>query len=84
VIAVTVAPNPLRGRARISYSLPCTGKVSIRLFDPVGRLAADLGSGLRPAGVQIATVDARRLHRGVYILRLETPAGSAVRKLVIE
>ncbi|MEO0108848.1 MAG: SBBP repeat-containing protein, partial [candidate division WOR-3 bacterium] len=37
-LALSIAPNPVRQLAHISFILPRTGRVLLRLFDPTGRL----------------------------------------------
>ena len=46
-------PNPSRNNARLSYSLPTTGEISVRVFDVAGRAVATLLQGTRPAGQEI-------------------------------
>jgi hypothetical protein len=47
---LSVFPNPCPGKARITYSLPRSGNVSLKLYDVTGKLAATLRHGYANAG----------------------------------
>ncbi|MCC7142857.1 MAG: PD40 domain-containing protein [Candidatus Eisenbacteria bacterium] len=48
--ALTLWPNPSRGPATLSYTLPDAGPVSLTAYDPLGRELAVLWAGTQPAG----------------------------------
>jgi hypothetical protein len=68
----------------VSYAIPRAGTVSLKLYEVTGRCAAVLHDGWCEPGRYTADVAAGSLARGVYILKLESEAGSQTRKLVIE
>lgn len=70
-------PNPFNPSTSITYSIPEDGIVTLRAFDMLGRLVAQIESGYRKAGTHTATFDAQNLPSGVYHYRLE--AGGEVR-----
>ena len=77
-------PNPVRGSARIRYSLPKGGPARLAAYDALGRLVAVVDEGDRPAGAGEATFDASQLPAGVYVVRLEVPgAARSVRATVV-
>ena len=77
-------PNPVRGSARIRYSLPQGGPARLAAYDALGRLVAVVQEGDRPAGESEATFDASQLPAGVYVVRLEVPgAARSVRATVV-
>ena len=54
------------------------------LYDALGREAAVLVDGERPAGMQSAEIDATALAPGVYVVRLYTERATQTRTLVIQ
>ena len=69
-------PNPARGQATVQFAVPERQRVTIRLYDVLGRQVQTLVDGPRE-GRASAQVDVRTLPSGVYFLRLQ--AGGAVR-----
>ncbi len=69
-------PNPVRGQARLRYSVAETGPVRLAAYDALGRTVAILDEGVFAPGAREATFDAASLPAGVYVLRLETPGAS--------
>jgi hypothetical protein len=81
-------PNPTRGASRIPFSLPRSGRVSLKVYDPAGRVVATLVDAVLPAGPHAATwggevAPGRRVPGGVYFYRLETPAGSLSKRMIV-
>ena len=83
-LTLSVSPNPCPGRARIAYSLPRAGNVSLNVYDVTGKLCATLASGPARAGTSCLELRPSQLARGVYILKLHSDASNLARKLVIE
>ncbi|QXD15185.1 T9SS type A sorting domain-containing protein [Rhodocaloribacter litoris] len=69
-------PNPFNLQTTIRYELARTGRVSLEVFDLLGRRIATLVNGEQPAGSFTVTFDARDLASGMYVYRLT--AGSQV------
>ena len=70
-----IAPNPMRGRGSIGYTLARPARVRIEVVDVAGRRVARLDGGTQPAGPGALTWDGRaddgiRLDTGVYFARL--------------
>jgi len=63
-------PNPFNATTVIRYQLPVAGKMSLKVYDLLGRKTATLHEGVRPPGFYDATFDAGRLAGGVYFYRL--------------
>jgi len=78
------APNPFVSRATVSYTLPRSGQVSLRLYDVTGKLVRSLVDGYAPAGQHTAQLDAARLATGIYLLKFESEGFRATRKLVLD
>ena len=69
------APNPVRTRTTVAFSVGAAGRAELALFDATGRRVAVVASGAFAPGRQSAVVDAAGLAAGVYVLRLQTAAG---------
>jgi hypothetical protein len=66
-------PNPFNPTTTIEYQLPGAGSpfnVSVKVYDLLGREAANLVSGQQEAGYYQTTFDARRFASGMYVYRL--------------
>jgi hypothetical protein len=79
--AVSVAPNPTRNRALISFSLAKAGNASVRVYSSTGKLVRTVLSQTVSAGSSSATWDLRndtgqRVTNGMYFY--EVAAGSTV------
>jgi hypothetical protein len=87
--SIRVQPNPFVGMPAIDFSLPVAARLSLRLYDAVGRVVARLADGsYAPGPHSIRLSDsgpgAVRLARGVYLLRVETDNSVTTRKLIAE
>jgi len=76
-------PNPFNPTTNITYSVPKTGNISLKVYNTVGRLVATLYQGKRQAGNYTATFDASNLTSGVYFYRLKADGVSITKKLVL-
>jgi hypothetical protein len=64
-------PNPARGHGEIVYALADAEDVTVRLFDPGGRVAATLLDGVRqPPGEHRIERGTRALPPGLYFFRV--------------
>lgn len=69
-------PNPTSGQATVGFALPEAGAVRLAVYDVLGREVAVLVDAVREAGIHTATLDARSLAGGLYLVRLD--AGDTV------
>ncbi|HDQ99724.1 MAG TPA: T9SS type A sorting domain-containing protein [candidate division WOR-3 bacterium] len=81
-------PNPMRGAAHISFSLPYETEVRLSVYDASGRRVRELLRGAGRTGRQTVTWDGRddagrAAARGVYLYRLEAGGRSISRKLIL-
>ena len=80
-------PNPFKGGTKIQYSLPVASKVSIRVYDLLGRELNVLVNADKPAGIHVVNFDGSKLGKGIYFCRLftdnELQKISATTKLII-
>jgi len=76
-------PNPFNAETMISFTLSSTARVTLRIFDILGREVRCLADGEFPAGYHRAPFRASELPSGVYLYRLESENHSQTRKLVL-
>jgi hypothetical protein len=76
-------PNPFNPATKIRYALPEATHVRLAVYDLLGREVATLIDGMQPSGWHEATFEAADLPSGVYLYRLDTPAGSVLRAMML-
>ena len=76
-------PNPFHTTTRISYTLSQGGPVRLRVFDIRGRLMRVLADHPHAPGIYTLVFDGSGLPSGAYLYRLETPAGTQTRRMVL-
>ncbi len=81
-------PNPTTGQVNIQYTIGNTEEVSLKVYDPTGRLVKTLIKGEAKSGIhhlQWNGTDSqkRRVSSGVYFLILENSKGVLKEKVVI-
>jgi len=64
-------PNPFNPSTTINYQLPYSSRVSLIVYDLLGRQVKTLVDEMREAGYHQAVFDASGLASGVYIYRLQ-------------
>ncbi len=65
-------PNPFQSATQITYYVPRTGHISLKICNINGTEIHVLYEGLCPPGIHSTTFHAEELSDGVYICRLET------------
>lgn len=81
-------PNPFNPRLQLEFEMPSAGEARARIFDVRGRRVAELSRTTASAGpVRLVwngtTGDGGEAPSGVYFVRITTPAGAAVRKVLL-
>lgn len=81
-------PNPFNPETRIEYSLEHKGRVSVDIFDGLGRKIRTLESGVLGAGVHEAVWNGRDdsgrpVPSGVYVCRVRAGAFATSRKMAL-
>jgi hypothetical protein len=79
-----VWPNPAHGKALVSYTLLKAGNVIVKLYDASGRLAQQVPTGGFKKGKNTATLDASKLARGVYFVKVAGASNTKTTKVIIE
>jgi hypothetical protein len=80
-VQLTSYPNPVRQQGTVAYALPEAQKVTLRVYDVLGRQVATLAQGRKEAGRHTVRLDPGQLASGVYFGRLQ--AGDQTRTLKI-
>ena len=76
-------PNPFNPSTTISYALPTTGRVTLRVFNVLGEVVATLVDGVQPAGTHRVAFLADHLTSGVYFARLESGSFAGTSKMLL-
>jgi hypothetical protein len=76
-------PNPFNPNATISFDMPSSGRVTLKVFDIVGREVLNAVDGFLNAGHHRVTVDAGSLSAGVYFYRLTTDQRTLTRRMAL-
>ena len=76
-------PNPFNPVTNISYKLPNDSKVSIKIFDILGREVRTLVSEFKTAGYHTINFDGSTLSSGMYFYRIKTNGFEAIRKMLL-
>ena len=76
-------PNPFNPITTIQYEMKATGKVTLQVYDVLGRLVTTLVDGQITAGQHQVRFDGANLSSGVYFYRLQTPVGQMVRTMIL-
>jgi len=76
-------PNPFNPGTTIAFGIPQTGKVTLDVFDILGRRVAELLNEPMEAGRYTINFNASNLASGMYIYRLQTGNTVITRKLTL-
>ncbi len=76
-------PNPFNPSTKIAYTLKNSGKVTLTVFDLLGKQVATLVNSIQTAGSHQAVFSGSGLSSGVYFYRLQTSEGSLIHKMVL-
>jgi hypothetical protein len=82
------APNPTRAGARLAFTLPTAGRVTLEVLDLQGRRVRSLADGYYGAaryelGWDLHDARGRRAPPGLYLLKLSTDWASVTRRLMV-
>lgn len=81
-------PNPFTTATTIVYALPAEERVTLTVFDNLGRVVKTLSDGLKPAGNWNAIWDGTdnsgaRVSEGTYFITLNTPTHRATKQMLV-
>ncbi len=76
-------PNPFNPSTVISYKLAENSRISLKVFDMLGREVATLANGIKAAGSHSVTFNATGLSSGIYLYQLKSSSGLLTRKMML-
>ncbi len=81
--SLRIAPNPFHLSTGIEFCLPARGKVSLRVYNSLGRLMETLCEGEVAAGSHVIVWNRNGLPGGVYFLHLSTGNNLTTQRAVL-
>jgi photosystem II stability/assembly factor-like uncharacterized protein len=76
-------PNPFNPSTIISFSLPERSRISLKVYDILGRVVEVLTEGVMNPGIHKINFDGKKLASGIYIYSLSTNKGSIISKKMV-
>ncbi len=76
-------PNPFNPTTIISYQIPGDSKVTVKIFDLLGREVMTLVNEIQPAGSHQVRLDASNLPNGLYFYTISAKNFKATRKMIL-
>ncbi len=76
-------PNPFNPTTKISFSLPQSALVTLKVYDILGREIATLVNDKKPMGQYEVTFDGNYLADGVYFYRMQAGSFTSTKKFVL-
>jgi len=76
-------PNPFNPSTNISFQLPFASKVTLKVYDLLGKEIATLIDGYKNAGIFEVNFNAGELSSGMYFYRLEAGNYSQTKKMIL-
>jgi hypothetical protein len=76
-------PNPFNPSTVISFSVPVTAHVTLKIYDVLGNEVATLINSEKPAGVYEVEFNASELTSGIYFYKLQTGSFIETKKMLL-
>ncbi len=76
-------PNPFNPSTTINFQIPSSSRVSLKVFDVLGREVSTLVNENKSAGKYSVTFDADKLTSGVYFYNLQAGNYSETKKMIL-
>ena len=76
-------PNPFNPSTVITYSIPVSSNVTLKVYDILGRLITTLVNENQQAGSYTVNFDARDLSNGIYFYKIQSGNFVAVNKMLL-
>ncbi|HEY3295176.1 MAG TPA: T9SS type A sorting domain-containing protein [bacterium] len=76
-------PNPFNPATTLAFTLPNSGKLSLEIYDVMGRQVQTLSDGFLEAGEHSLRFDGTALPSGIYFARIQSGEFTATHKLLL-
>ena len=76
-------PNPFKSLTVIEYTIPKEASVSIKVYDPLGRVVTSLVDEKKQTGHNKIVFDGRNLSSGTYFYRIHAGDFVEIKKLIL-
>jgi hypothetical protein len=76
-------PNPFNPSTTITYTIPTSGDVSLRVYDMLGREVSTLVNGRQAQGSYNVSFNASTLASGVYFYKLQSGSFTETKKMML-
>jgi len=76
-------PNPFNPKTVISYQLPVTGNVTLKVFDILGNEVTTLVNEEKQPGVYEVEFNSKELSSGIYFYQLKSGSFSSIKKMIL-
>lgn len=76
-------PNPFNPSTTIQYALPQESRVTLTIYNLLGREVTQLVDEVQGAGAHTVSFDAGNLASGTYLYRIEAPGYTATRQMLL-
>jgi hypothetical protein len=83
-IDMAVYPNPVKGAATVSVTLPASGNLSMNITNVVGKNMMSIDKGNVHAGNQVFTIDGSKLAAGVYFCTVNINGQTCTKKMIVK
>ena len=79
---INIYPNPFDQFATVSFEIPTTGNIEIKVFNQMGQVVSTLVEGQCRQGKHHVYYEASGLPTGIYFLRLQAGQEIVARKII--
>lgn len=76
-------PNPTSGLTQITFGMQAQGYTTLRLYNALGTLIANIMEGVIPSGIGTVTLDTSTLESGVYFYELQSNGKRLVKLMYV-
>ncbi|MES1225883.1 MAG: T9SS type A sorting domain-containing protein, partial [Bacteroidota bacterium] len=81
---IRIFPNPASEQTVVSYTIPLSADVALRLFDMSGRMIQTIEKKNQFAGRHSETLNCSSLQKGVYLVEIKTGSVISTKKIIIQ
>ncbi len=76
-------PNPFNPETKINFSLPQQTKVTLKIYDILGKEVAILVNEIKPAGSYDVIFNASSISSGVYFYKIEAENFTDIKRMML-